>query len=206
MQRRIRYATAFLVLLAALGTGFVLAVLGHGFSARDEPWRIEALIAPRLRALAIPGSARHAPNPVAPSSEALAEARAHFADHCATCHGNDGSGETAIGRNLYPPAPDMRESRTQSLTDGEIFYIIHNGIRFTGMPAFGDGNVEADTASWKLVHFIRHLPRIGVEELRQMKELNPKSPHELAEQRAMEQFLSGGSPPPATTDHHAHEH
>ncbi len=42
-----------------------------------------------------------------------------------------------MGRNMYPPAPDMRLAETQQMTDGELFYIIQNGVRLTGMPAWG---------------------------------------------------------------------
>jgi hypothetical protein len=71
---------------------------------------------------------------VANSNEVLADAKAHWADHCALCRGNDGSGQIAMGQRMYPPAPDMRKNRTQRLTDGELFYIIENGIRLTGIP------------------------------------------------------------------------
>ena len=73
------------------------------------------------------------------TEEAIAEGRAHFADHCASCHANDGSGDTEMGRGLYPRAPDMRLAATQNLEDHELFYIIENGIRLTGMPAWGTG-------------------------------------------------------------------
>jgi hypothetical protein len=81
--------------------------------------------------------------------------------------GNDGSGNTEIGQNLYPKPPDMRQAETQNLTDGEIYYIIHNGIRLTGMPAWGDPGKDDD--SWKLVLFIRHLPRMTSQEMKEMK-------------------------------------
>ena len=98
---------------------------------------MEVYLAKTARKLSIPASERDAKNPFPPTTEVLSEARAHFADHCATCHGNDGSGKTEIGQNLYPKPPDMRQSETQSLTDGQIYYIIHNGIRLTGMPRVG---------------------------------------------------------------------
>jgi len=123
------------------------------------------------------------------SPEVIAEAMAHFADHCATCHANDGSGDTAIGKGLYPKPTDLRAAGTQDLTDGELFYIIHNGIRLTGMPAFGRS--DEDTDSWKLVHFIRHLPSITSEEVQKMKGMNPKSPQELEEEETMRRFLAG---------------
>ena len=67
------------------------------------------------------------------------------ADHCATCQANGGSGQTEIGQNLYPKAPDMRLPRTQNLRDGEIYYIINNGVRLTGMPAWGESHQAEDS-------------------------------------------------------------
>lgn len=93
----------------------------------------------------------------------------------------------------------MRRPDTQSLTDGELFYIIHQGIRLTGMPAWGEGGADTDQDSWKLVHFIRHLPVITAEELEEMKKLNPATREELEEELEIENFLKGeerGSAPP----------
>src|SRR6266567_1490054 len=148
----------------------------RGFSARDNPSALEAYLAKTARNLSIPESKRDAKNPFAPTAEVLSAARAHFADHCAICHGNDGGGKTQIGQNLYPKAPDMRLPETQNLTDAEVYYVIHNGIRLTGMPAWG--SEEKDDDSWKLVLFIRHLPQLTPEEEREMKALNPKGPAE----------------------------
>src|SRR5438105_4532429 len=99
-----------IAVLATIAGAIVLtAVIHDGFSARNKPGAIETAIARRLRRIAMPVGARGAKNPVAATPAALAEARAHFADHCATCHANDGSGNTEIGEHLYPPAPDMRK-------------------------------------------------------------------------------------------------
>lgn len=190
------------VLFAAGAAGWF--ILGRGFSAREEPTSVEAWVARRVRRLATPRSARNAPNPVPASPETLAEARAHFADHCALCHGNDGSGETEIGQGLYPKPPDMRQAETQSLSDGEVFYIIRNGIRLTGMPAWGTGSAVEDEDSWKLVNFIRHLPHITTEELEMMKNMNPKSPRELEEEEQIRRFLQGDDSQPPETRHEQH--
>jgi len=155
-----------LVLVVLLSGAMVF--LSRGFSARDKPGALETFIARRVRHLATPRMAVNMPNPLKESPLALAEARDHFADHCALCHANDGSGKTAISEGLYPPAPDLREENTQGLTDGEIFYIIKNGIRFTGMPGWGGEDEE----NWKLVLFIRHLPALSEAELKLMKEVN----------------------------------
>lgn len=202
MTRRWKIGLVLVVLVVAGGAVALWLFVQHGFSARDQPTAVEAFIARRLRHLAVPRSARQAQSPIAATSAVLAEARAHFADHCAICHANDGSGQTEIGKNLYPKAPDMRQDATQALSDGELFYIIHNGIRLTGMPAWGDGPPEQDQDSWKLVHFIRHLPKLSKEELEEMKQLNPKSPQEGEEEEEIEKFLQGddSSSPPA--EHH----
>jgi mono/diheme cytochrome c family protein len=187
------------VVIASIGA---LALIRHGVSARDQPLAAEAVAARFMRRLATPQAYRDLRNPVEATPTMLTEARAHFADHCALCHGNDGSGQTEIGKNLYPKAPDMRQDDTQSLFDGELFYIIHNGIRLTGMPAWGDGSPEDDQESWKLVHFIRHLPKLSQEELAEMKTLNPKSPHELEEEQEEQKFLHGEDSPSPPPQHH----
>ncbi len=184
------------IILVAVVSGFM--AVRRGLSARDEPSAIEAFVARRVRSLAAPRRARALPNPIALTPEALADARGHFADHCAICHANDGSGNTAIGRNLYPKAPDMRLEDTQRLTDGELYFIIQDGIRLTGMPAWGKAGDEHDEDSWKLVHLIRHLHELTPAQLKEMEAMNPKSPAEIEEERRDEEFLRGGAEPAAS--------
>jgi mono/diheme cytochrome c family protein len=191
-------AFVFLVLLGAIGVAKIRA----GFSARDEPWRIEAFFARHVRILAIPASARELRNPVPSSIPGLQQGMAHFADHCAICHANDGSGRTTIGMNTYPKSPDMREQNTQSLTDGELYYVIRNGIRFTAMPGWGEGETVDDEETWNLVHFIRHLPAIRPDELEQMQDLNPKTSSELQEEERIRRFLAGDDGAAATPQAH----
>ena len=95
-----------------------------------------------------------------------------------------------MGRNLYPKAPDMRQAGTQRLSDGELYWIIENGVRLTGMPAWGNGG-DDDVDTWKLVHFVRHLNDLTPEQLQDMAALNPKSPSELKEEQDDQQFLTG---------------
>lgn len=184
------------LLLFAAGAYVYMRTAMGGFSARAEPSHMEAMMAGYARATAMPASAREMKNPVADTPEVEHEALAHFADHCYVCHANNGSGDTMFGKGLYPKPPDMRAGRTQALTDGEIFYIIQNGIRMSGMPAFG--GADSDDASWKLVHFIRHLPKLTTEEETEMESLNPKGPDEMKEDKDEEQFLNGGASTAAT--------
>ena len=116
-----------------------------------------------------------------------------YLEHCATCHGNDGSGKTEIGQNLYPKTPDLRQCETRNLTDGQIYYIIHNGIRLTGMPAWGGPGEDDD--SWKLVLFIRHMPQMTPQEMKDMEQFNPKCAVDRAEEESEQRYLNEGKTP-----------
>lgn len=198
--------------LALLGGILAAGLLSqaHGFSAREQPTAVESWLARMARGAALPSEARNLRNPVAQTPEVLREGKEHWADHCAICHANDGSGDAPMGRNMYPPAPDMRLSETQQMTDGELFYIIQNGVRLTGMPAWGGadsshaGSAHDEEDSWKLVHFIRHLPQIGLEEKKEMEKLNPKSPDDLKEEEEEQKFLRGEDSNANQTEHHHH--
>jgi mono/diheme cytochrome c family protein len=103
-----------LAILAAI-CAFIFGWLTFtGMSARTAPGSFETFLGRTVQRLSIPKSARSAKSPMESTPEALVEARRHFADHCASCHANDGSGKTAIGQNLYPRVPDMRLAETTS--------------------------------------------------------------------------------------------
>jgi mono/diheme cytochrome c family protein len=163
-----RFAFTMVCVIAIAFVWSFWYVRSRGFSAREKPAAYEVFLARRLRQIASEPGAKNLKNPVQPTPLAIAEARDHFADHCAICHGNDGRGKTQINAGLYPPAPDMRRAETQELTDGELFYIIKNGIRFTGMPGWGGEDEE----NWKLVLFIRHMTKLSPKEIELMKEIN----------------------------------
>ncbi len=150
----------FLLLIGAvlIAVGLYGArLIWRGFSTADEPSYLERTVARAARNLAIPRKARFEVNPWNATPEILKESRESFLDRCASCHGQDGSGETRVGRGLYPKVPDLRLPRTQNLTDGEIRYIIRNGVRMTGMPGWANPHDEQSDDSWKLVLFMRSL-------------------------------------------------
>ena len=200
---------AFLLLIgvAIVGGGVAAyAIASRGLSTRVAPSAIETSIALTMRRFATPSAVRGAANPVAATPEVLDEALAHFADHCATCHANDGSGTTEMGRSFYPPAPDMRAERTQQLSDGELFSIIENGIRLTGMPAWGTGTPDGERGSWGLVHFLRKLPALTPDDVARMETMNPKSPQAFREEEEARRFLAGDDAPAPTAPQPAHKH
>jgi predicted CXXCH cytochrome family protein len=158
----------FVCTIAAIAVVLYLArVLWHGFSTADEPSYVERVAARAARNLAIPRKARLEANSWRPTPDVLKEARESFLDRCAVCHGQDGSGQSEVGRNLYPKVPDLRRPQTQNLTDGEIRYVIRNGVRLTGMPGWAKPHDEQSDDSWKLVLFIRSLRQLTAEEEQQ---------------------------------------
>ena len=86
----------------------------------------------------------------------------------------------------------MRLAATQDLSDGELYYVIHNGVRWTGMPAWGEPGDDSDLDSWKLVFFIRHLPHLTDAEIRDMERFNPRSAADREEEKEEQEFLKGG--------------
>jgi mono/diheme cytochrome c family protein len=194
---------AVAVVILVVTAAYAASMLRRGFSTREQPSRLEVAVARLMRNTSIPRAAKAQVNPwaVRATPEALEAARAHWADHCAACHANDGSGDTEMGRNLYPKAPDMRLAATQNLSDGELYYIIRNGVRLTGMPAWGNPNVLQDDESWQLVSFIRHLPVMTAEEAAAMKALNPRTDADREEERREQDFLNGGELPEQQEEH-----
>jgi len=198
--------TILWILLAAViaGLAYGAVLLRHGISARKDPSQTEIRVARALRHMAIPKLDREDENPwkdVA-TADVMKDAREHFGDHCAQCHANNGSGDTEMGKNLYPRAPDMRLPATQNLSDGELYYIIRNGVPLTGMPAWGEPQTDQDDESWQLVLFIRHLSNLTPEEIKDMESYNPIGKMEKEEEPAEAPSAAKPSGKPAEEHHH----
>lgn len=158
-MRFLRDAVLTVLLICVIGLGVVYAVVRRGgLTADKEPGRLERAVAGQLVRLSIPADADRQPNPFTNDGNAWREARDHYADHCAICHGRDGKGDTEVGKNMYPNVPDLTSPQVQKRTDGALFYIIQNGVRWTGMPAWKHEHSPEET--WKLVSFLRKVPTL----------------------------------------------
>jgi cytochrome c553 len=201
--RRLIFALGiFFVIVLGAGACYMAWMVHRGFSTRTPPGTVEASLAASMRGAGLPSRYKSMRNPVTVTPDVLRESMEHWADHCATCHGNNGSGDTMYGKTMYPRPPDMRRKPTQDMTDGELYYTIQNGIMLSGMPAFGNPG-DDDLDSWKLVVFIRHLPSLSQTEEGEMEKMNPKSPDEMQEEQEEEKFLQG-NPAPAPSNHNHH--
>ena len=168
-----KVALLILFALAVAAAGYGVILVRRGFSALATPSAIEVFAATTARKLAVPSAYREHRNPITASTENIRAGMEHFSDHCATCHANDGGGQTFFGKGLYPKPPDLRAAGTQNKSDGELYYTIQNGVRLSGMPAFSEEHTPP--LNWRLILFIRHLPQITPEELNEMKGWDLKS-------------------------------
>src|SRR6185437_11128932 len=141
---------ALLVLGAAALYRFALPGLS---SARPKPPAIEVEVASWLLEHSVPAEAAGRLNPLKPDEANIAEGASLFQQKCSVCHGFDGTGRTTIGEHVYPRAPSLRLA-LPSLTDGQIFTYVNDGIRNTAMPAWDLPEKEI----WQIVTFLRHLP------------------------------------------------
>lgn len=143
--------------LLVIGTLCAALLKWRGFRATSTPSTFETAAARSVRDFAMPAAERHKANPDANDTLSIQQGREDFLTRCASCHGVDAKGRTPIGTNVYPRVPDLHSDATQNLTDGEIHYIIQNGIQLTGMPAMASFNGDSAAESWKLVSYIRSM-------------------------------------------------
>jgi mono/diheme cytochrome c family protein len=159
-----RFLAGVLFGIAAVGVA-ALAFLGSGLfevAAAVPPTALETRIARFALDRSISRRARPATSPVGKDADALRAGGGHYRRMCVACHGAPGVDPSEIGEGLNPPAPDLTLERVQRRSDGELFWIVQNGIRMSGMPAFGPTHKEREI--WEIVAFLRHLPSITPEE------------------------------------------
>ena len=158
MSRRFLVVALIAVVVIVAGAGALYQWLVPGLSsARTEPGPVETSVATWLLHRSVPEQEKARVNPLASDPAEIAAGRDLFGQKCEVCHAYDGGGKTEIGSGEYPRPPALRSMDVASMSDGEIFYHIRNGIRNTGMPAWQ----MPDRQIWQLVAFIRHLPEVA---------------------------------------------
>jgi mono/diheme cytochrome c family protein len=126
-------------LMALWGFGFVPGIYAHeGHKHRHAP-----------------KSARRLKNPLPASDENIAAGRALFGQHCAVCHGEDGKAKTEMAASMKVKPADLTDRAMHGITDGEIYWVITNGIKRSGMPAFKAK--ASDTERWQMALYVKHL-------------------------------------------------
>jgi mono/diheme cytochrome c family protein len=157
-------AMAGFVLLLAAGGGAYLFF----DSAATPPSAVETQVASLVKRTIIPLRARGLSSPAPADAKTLGAGRGLFMASCAVCHGNDGRSQTDLGRGMYPPAPDLTSAVVQRWSEAELFWIVRNGIRLTGMPSFRD--TLSDTETWEVARFVKALPEINANAARRQQQ------------------------------------
>src|SRR6202049_645096 len=134
-------------------------ILSGGLIARQKPPALEVAVARWVLHASVPGQMKDLNNPLSAAADSsdVSAGRELYRQKCEICHAYDGSGKTDLGAGQYPPPRDLRQAEVMNATDGELFYFIRNGIRNTAMP----GWQMPDQDTWRLVVFIRNLPKVA---------------------------------------------
>jgi mono/diheme cytochrome c family protein len=134
-------------------------------------------------------------NPVAYSADVQKEGQAHFGHHCQICHGLDGQNTgVPFATKMSPPVADLKSNDVQGYSDGQLKWIVENGIEPSGMPAWK--GILSDDEMWKIVHFMRHLPPKG----------SLGVPDVFKEEAAEHEATKSGKPEEAKPHSHSHKH
>ena len=159
-----------IVAVAVVAVAVVFAALPGLSVARKDPPQAEVAVATWLLHHSVPAAAKAAVNPVSASAADIEAGHALFQQKCETCHAYDGGGKTEIGSGAYPRPPMLR-TLLPSMSDGEVFFHVRNGIRNTAMPAWS----MPDRQVWQLVAYMRHLPLVA--SLAPVSQTTPEGAH-----------------------------
>jgi mono/diheme cytochrome c family protein len=162
MPERMRESVGPSSLKHKLMLGVISAMLGallQGCTAGQPPSQEETSLANAAKDVTIPLEAGKMKNPLPETAEIVSQGQEVFLGSCAQCHGAEARGDTNVGRNMSPPAMDLTSAHVQHWSDAELFWIIQNGVRLTGMPAWKSSISDNDT--WKLTRYIHNLPHLN---------------------------------------------
>jgi mono/diheme cytochrome c family protein len=156
------------LVLGVIVLGIAAAWIGlFNAAASVPPSEIETRMARFVLDRSVARRAPKIPSPLKADAQIRRDGLEHYKAMCLVCHGGPGIDASEIAEGLNPPAPDLTLGRVQKRTDGEIFWIVQNGIRMTGMPAFG--TTHKDEEIWKIVAFVRRLPALSPDEEKELK-------------------------------------
>ncbi len=162
MMRLLAYiAVASMALVALVLSTVFLAMPRMNWSATSKPGALETRIARAVIDRWAALNANPQTNPLPPNAENLELGRKDFKEHCATCHGLDGSGRNQVEADFYPPVSRLT-GETQKFSDAELYFVISQGIRLSGMPGFARSHKRDEI--WRVVLWTRHLAHLTPDE------------------------------------------
>jgi mono/diheme cytochrome c family protein len=136
-----------------------MGALALAACSAQPPSRLEVAVAAQVkRRLTVGG--RSDANPLQATPDLLARGQETFSHYCMVCHGLDGQGTgVPFAAAMSPPVPSLASPAVQAYTDGQLHWIILNGLWPSGMP--GSRDLLHDEERWRVVLYLRHLPPAG---------------------------------------------
>jgi len=190
---------ATLLVIVAVG-GFIFATGRWNVAATAPPDMIDK-VAPWALDKALERRSKDITDPIAKDAGAVARGMTHYRENCLPCHGAPGIEPAEFHEGLNPSPPDIDAPALQHDTDAELFWVIKNGIRMTGMPAFGGNHKDEEIRD--IVAFVRHAPQITDAERQKLKSGEGLEEHhhgdEAGEEHHHDEPAAAGSPSPAAS-------
>ena len=141
-----------------MSLGLAFPVLLQGCKA-TPPGKAETSVMTRAKHLIVVGN-KKTQNPIAYNQKSVADGKEAFTHYCVACHGMDGQNTgVPFADRMSPPVPSLASNDVQSYTDGQLKWVIDNGLAPSGMPA--SKGILSDDEQWAIVVFVRHLPPAG---------------------------------------------
>lgn len=155
----------FVLLLAGLGLIYINAG-AYNVAATDPHLGAVYWVLNTTQVQSVRSHAEELREPLPSDSSALQSGFHHFEEMCVTCHGAPGVSPSEIGKGLNPEPPELSEM-VERYSPGELYWIVKNGLKMTGMPAFGPTHSEEELRG--IVAFLQRLPELTPEEYQTMK-------------------------------------
>jgi mono/diheme cytochrome c family protein len=143
----------------SLTLGVVAGLLVLGGCKASAPGGLESKVVTGIKHDVTIGG-KNDKNPTPDTPDTVKEGAEHFQHHCQICHGLDGQNTgVPFAQKMSPPIADLASKDVQDYSDGQLKWIIQNGIGPSGMPGWKD--ILTDEEMWNIVRYIRHLPPKG---------------------------------------------
>ena len=204
MRRALLY---IMILIGAVIAALIMIIFfllpSINWPATRKPGDLERKLAGYVTSNWIRRHAAKQNNPLTPTPENLKSGQGDFEEHCATCHGLDGSGENRFEADFYPPVAKLT-GHAQDWSDGELYFIIANGIPMSGMPGFGEHHDSKEI--WGMVLWVRHLAQLSPPEkaaLESRAHMTAEQHQKMMEESHPEEIhATPNSTPGAESEHH----
>ena len=204
MRRALLY---IMILIGAVIAALIMIIFfllpSINWPASSKPGQLERRLADYVTSNWIRRHAAEQNNPLTPTPENLKAGQGDFEEHCATCHGLDGSGENRFEADFYPPVAKLTGD-AQDWSDGELYFIIANGIPMSGMPGFARNHDSKEI--WGMVLWVRHLAQLSPPEkaaLESRAHMTAEQHQKMMEESHPEEIhATPNSTPGAESEHH----